>query len=216
MKKTRLLITIILGLLVLQFNDTYGFTPGSSSDSNEIVFRKHSIGLRIAYLNQKHRGVTVRTGPFNVDAGIGGLGGKIVYNYYPNYNFSFYLSISGSSPEVTVNTFSNYSSTIVTAMMGVKYFILQYPGENFLRPYVTGGMQMLIGTESEVEILNIGTHTESSIGVFAGFGTELLLSSRIKFAAEMGYNLVTDFVEEIGSQKNYSGFEFSFGADFMF
>lgn len=75
---------------------------------------------------------------------------------------------------------------------------------------------MLIGSESQVQILNIGTHTESAVGAFVGFGAELLISSRIKVSTEIGYNLVSDFIEEIGSQKNYSGTEFSFGFGFMF
>lgn len=131
MKKYHLFSLIIFCLNVIQFNEICA-AGVSDDDSKEKPFRKHSIELKAAYHNQKGGGVTVNTGPLTVNTNIGGVGGKIVYSYYPNYNYSFYFSISGSSPEVTVNTFSNYSSSIASVQMGVKYFLLSYQDENFL------------------------------------------------------------------------------------
>ena len=210
---------IVLTLLISIFLTNFGLTASSklNEDDNELrKLRKHSVGLHFMYLNQKNGGVEVTSGPFSVTTNIGGMGAKFLYSYYPNYSYAFYMSIGASSPEVKVNDFSNYTSSIVTFKMGMRYFFINDQSELFFRPYITGGMVMLVGTESEVDILNVGTHTESAMGATAGFGAELLLSSRFKVNTEIGYNFVSDFVEQIGKEKNYSGMEFSFGLGFMF
>jgi len=50
----------------------------------------------------------------------------------------------------------------------------------------------------------------------AGIGFIIILGSLVKLHADMGYNLLTDFLAEIGNRKNYSGPEFSIGLGFMF
>jgi len=76
----------------------------------------------------------------------------------------------------------------------------------------------------EIELLNydfikipsVEEHKESAMVVYAGIGFNIILGSLVKLHADMGYNLVTDFLEEIGNRKNYSGPEFSIGLGFMF
>lgn len=178
--------------------------------------RENSIDLRISYVNHSGSVVQVKSIPLLINVETGGISGKIIYNYYPNYDYSFFFSIGGMSPKVSVDNISEHTSTIGSIMMGMKYFPFKSIQDNTFRPYLSLGMQMLIGTESNVEILNIESHTESAMGVYGAIGTELLISSRIKFFTEMGYNLVTDFTVEIGNKKNYSGFEFALGLGFMF
>ena len=77
-------------------------------------------------------------------------------------------------------------------------------------------MRILFGTESSVKILSVEERTESAIGVYAGIGSDIILGSLVKLHADVGYNLFTDFSEEIGSRKNYSGPKFSIGLGLMF
>ena len=191
----------------------------AQDENNELSNHKlktHSIDLRISYINNNSSGVQVKSGPVSVDVGTGGVSGKIFYNYYPNYDYSFFFGFGGMTPEVKVDNISERTSTIGLFIMGMKYFPFKSIQDETFRPYLSGAMQMLIGTESSVEILNVGSHTESAMGVYGAIGSELLISSRIKLLTEMGYNLVTDFTVEIGNKKNYSGFEFAFGLGFMF
>ncbi|MCW8809734.1 MAG: hypothetical protein OQK64_02125 [Ignavibacteriaceae bacterium] len=191
----------------------------AQDDAKEISnskLRNNSIDLRIAYVNHNNSTVQVQSGPVSVEVGTSGISGKIIYNYYPNYDYSFFFSIGGMTPKVSVDNISEHSSTIGSLMMGMKYFPFKSINDDTFRPYLSCGMQMLIGTESNVEILNVESHTESAMGVYGSIGTEFLISSRIKFLTEMGYNLVTDFTVDIGNKKNYSGAEFSFGIGFMF
>jgi len=191
----------------------------AQDDNNEFSnskLRTHSIDLRISYLNQNSSGVQIKTGPVSVDVGTGGISGKIIYNYYPNYDYSFFFGIGGMTPKVNIDNISEHTSTIGSILVGMKYFPFKSIQDETFRPYLGGGMQMLIGTESSVEILNVGSHTESAMGVYGAIGSEFLISSRIKFLTEMGYNLLTDFTVEIGNKKNYGGFEFAFGLGFMF
>ena len=191
----------------------------AQDDSNEFSnskLRTHSIDLRISYVNHNRSAVQVKTGPVSVDVGTGGISGKIIYNYYPNYDYSFFFGIGGMTSKVSVDNISESASTIGSIVVGMKYFPIKSLQDETFRPYLAGGMQMLIGTESSVEILNVESHTESAMGIYGAIGSEFLISSRIKFLTEMGYNLVTDFTVEIGNKKNYSGFEFAFGLGFMF
>ncbi|MEJ2507222.1 MAG: hypothetical protein P8Y81_13260, partial [Ignavibacteriaceae bacterium] len=62
----------------------------AQDDSNEFSnskLRTHSIDLRISYVNHNRSAVQVKTGPVSVDVGTGGISGKIIYNYYPNYDY---------------------------------------------------------------------------------------------------------------------------------
>ena len=74
----------------------------------------------------------------------------------------------------------------------------------------------MLGTESSAKVLSVEEQTESAMGVYAGIGFNIILGSLVKLHADMGYNLFTDFLEEIGNRKNYSGPEFSIGLGFMF
>lgn len=206
-----------LFLISLVFLFVYdGVAQDGTEENLSTKLRNNSIDLRISYVNHNGSGVQVNSGPVSVNVGTGGISGKIIYNYYPNYDYSFFFGVGGMTPKVSVDNISEHTSTIGSIIMGMKYFPFKSIQDETFRPYLSGGMQMLIGTENNVEILNVESHTESAMGVYGGIGTDLLISSRIKFFTEMGYNLVTDFTVEIGNKKNYSGFEFAFGLGFMF
>ena len=54
------------------------------------------------------------------------------------------------------------------------------------------------------------------MGLYAGIGSDFILGSLIKLQADIGFNLFTDFQNNIGSRKNYSGPEFAVGIGIMF
>ena len=100
--------------------------------------------------------------------------------------------------------------------MGMNYYFTKFSWNNPFRPYITGSIGGLFGSETAVGITNVRSHTETAFGVSGGIGSDLILGSLIKLHIGISYNLFTDFNEEIGSRKNYSGAEFSVGLGFMF
>jgi hypothetical protein len=118
--------------------------------------------------------------------------------------------------EARVENLSTYTSTVIPIMMGMKYYFIDFSIENPFRPYAAGSIGGMVGTESAIEILNVRTHTETAVGGSVGMGSDIILGSLVKLQAEISYNLFTDFAEEIGGNKNYSGPEFALGIGFMF
>jgi hypothetical protein len=210
-------------LLVLL--STIGFTqtdnPVQNDNSSDSINRsnnypKHSVDLRISFWNNSQSAVSVGFYGVSVETGTGGVSGEIMYNYYPNSIYSFNVSAGVMNTEVRVHNFSTYTSTVIPIMMGMKYYFIDYSVDNPFRPYISGSIGGLFGSESATGILNVYTHTETAIGASAGIGSDIILGSLIKLHADISYNLFTDFAEEIGSRKNYSGPEFSIGMGFMF
>ncbi len=210
-------------LLVLL--STIGFTqtdnPVQNDNSSDSINRsnnypKHSVDLRISFWNNSQSAVTVGFYGVSVETGTGGISGEIMYNYYLNGIYSFNISAGVMNTEVRVQNFSTYTSTVIPIMMGMKYYFIDYSVGNPFRPYISGSIGGLFGSESATGILNVYTHTETAIGTSAGIGSDIILGSLIKLHADISYNLFTDFAEEIGSRKNYSGPEFSIGMGFMF
>jgi hypothetical protein len=210
--------SIVLAVLLFIFTARFICGEGYSDSSNakpETTKRKHSIDLKIAYWNV-NSGVSITTPGVSIDVGFGGISGKIVYNYYPNNVFSFFISAGGMVPKVSINTLSNHTCVLSPIAMGLKYYLTPELEDNTFQPYIAGGMEILVGSESSVEILSVGSHTESAMGAYAGVGTDILVSRLIKFSMDIGYNLISDFAEPLGGRKNYTGPEFSFGIGLMF
>jgi hypothetical protein len=214
--KKLIYLSVLASLLILS-NSIFGQVSNElekSISSND--YPKHAIDLKIAFGDHSVGGVSVGAGLYNVDVGTGGVGGFIRYNYYPNSDYAFTFTTGAMASAVRVETFSSYTSTVIPIMMGMKYYFAEVDKNNTLRPYLSGSMGTIIGTEAGVDILYAGTHTENAFGVNAGFGADIILGSLVKLHADIGYNLYSDFKEPIGGRNNYSGAEFSFGIGFMF
>jgi len=206
-------------LLVLITATVFSQTTNPVQDNNgsldwDYDYPKHSIDLGISYWNNSKSGTSIKVP--GVHIGTGGVSGKLRYNFYPDENFAFNVSVGAMAAKVEAWAFHEHTSTVVPVMMGMKYYFLQLSQSNPFRPYLSGSMGILFGTESSVEILSVKEHTESAMGGYAGIGSDIILGSLVKLHADIGYNLFTDFSEEIGGRKNYSGAEFSFGIGFMF
>jgi hypothetical protein len=213
--KMKTICFLLVLFSTIGFTQTDNSVQGDNSSINKSFnYPKHSIDLGISYWNNSKSGTSVRVP--GVTIGTGGVSGKVTYNFYPDENFAFNLSVGAMAARVEAWTFHEHTSTVVPVMMGMKYYFVQSSQSNPFRPYLSGSMGILFGTESSVEFLSVKEHTESAIGGYAGIGSDIILGGLVKLHADIGYNLFTDFSEEIGGRKNYSGAEFSFGIGFMF
>ena len=213
--KNRLALLILL-LIISGISNRLFCSPFYPADEKNSSIRKHSVDLRVSFLQMGNTGVSINTYGTSINVGVGGISGKLIYNYYPKNNYSFHFGVGVMAAQVDINELSEHTATVAPITMGMKYYFLNYPQEDFFRPFISGAMQIAIGSESSVEILSVGTHVESAMGVYVGCGTDLMLGSLIKFTSEMGYNLLSEFAEPIAGRKNYSGVEFSFGIGLMF
>jgi hypothetical protein len=212
MKTICFLLVMFTSMGIAQINNSV-----NESDNNQNMsydYPRHSFDLGISYWNNSKSGTSVKVPGITI--GTGGVSGKLRYNFYPDENFAFNVSVGAMAAKVEAWAFHEHTSTVVPVMMGMKYYFVQLSQSNPFRPYLFGSMGILFGTESSVEILSVEEHTESAIGGYAGIGSDIILGSLVKLHADIGYNLFTDFSEEIGGRKNYSGAEFSFGIGFMF
>jgi hypothetical protein len=216
MKKLFALLVILSTVVLAQSNKDDQINTSSMPDTQQNLLSKHSIDLKVSFWNSSESAVSVGFHGYSVETGTGGISGEIMYNFYPNSIYSFNLSAGVKNTEVKVENFSTYTSTVIPIMMGMKYYLMDYSMNNPFRPFVGVSIGGLIGTETGVEMINVGTHTETAVGASAGLGSDIILGSLVKLQAEISYNLYTDFNEEIGGNKNYSGPEFSLGIGFMF
>jgi hypothetical protein len=216
MKAICFLLVLFSTIGFAQTDNTVQNDNSSDSINRSNDYPMHSIDLRVSFWNNSQSAVTVGFYGVSVETGTGGVSGELMYNYYPNSIYSFNVSAGVMNTEVRVYNFSTYTSTVIPIMMGMKYYFIDYSVDNPFRPYISGSIGGLFGTESAAGILNVYTHTETAIGASAGIGSDIILGSLIKLHADISYNLFTDFAEEIGSRKNYSGPEFSIGLGFMF
>jgi len=215
MKSAKKLLMLLLVFSTFLSTETLS-KVNSFEEASQNEYPKHSIDLRISMWRNSSTDVSVGILGISVDAGTGNMGGRIMYNYYPNKFYAFTFSVGVLSNEVKVKTFSNYVSTIVPIMMGAKYFLTSNESNSPFRPYLSGMIGMLHGSESGVKILSVNHHTETAMGGYLGFGADMILGSLVKLHTDIGYNLFTEFEKPIGSRNNYSGPEFSFGIGFMF
>ncbi|MGD8307088.1 MAG: hypothetical protein PVF17_10565 [Ignavibacteria bacterium] len=207
-------LLIILIVLI----STTGFSQGNDPvlDENSENYPTHSVDLRISFWNNSQSAVSVGYQGVSVETGTGGFSGRIMYNYHPGPLYSFNVSVGILSSEVRVENLSNYTSSVIPIMIGMKYYFSATVDNTPFRPYISGSIGALIGSESATGIRGVHVHTESAVGGTAGFGSDIILGSLVKLHADICYNLFSDFEEEIGGRTNYSGPEFSFGIGFMF
>lgn len=212
------LLTIMLLVLLAITSSNWNLMGQDilSEESFNNEYPKHSIDLRFSMWRNSSSDVSVGLPGVSIDVGNGNTGGRIMYNYYPNKSYAYTFSVGVLSAKVSVKTLSNYTSTIAPIMMGAKYFLIQNNDDQTLRPYISGMIGMLHGSESSVKILSINNHSETTMGGYLGIGTDMILGSLVKLHTDLGYNLFTEFEQPIGSKRNYSGPEFSFGIGFIF
>jgi hypothetical protein len=213
-----------LVLLFVLFSTVYFAQNTSLLESNHnssIInqnneYPKHSIDLRFSMWRNSSSDVSVKFTGVSIDVGGGSTGGRLMYNYYPNEFYAFTFSIGVLSAQINVNAISNYTSSIIPVMMGAKYFLVSDNGDQPFKPYLSGMIGILQGTESGIKILSVNQHSETAMGGYLGVGTDVILGSLVKLHTDLGYNLFSEFEQPIGSKDNYSGPEFSFGVGFMF
>ncbi|MGB2697509.1 MAG: outer membrane beta-barrel protein [Candidatus Zixiibacteriota bacterium] len=221
-------VTVIL-LMIFPLSVTAQTLPAaekkeyaSQSISNSLR-GKHSIAVSAGILG----GVTVEN---EVSAGgeitsvVGNeFLGSIAYTYWLENGLGVNFSIGLLSLDVTNSVQGSEvfteTATVVPLLFGVKYQPFRLTDTDVLRPYVAASVGPFFGTAT-ISRAGVNTETEvyseTALGSRLGVGVDLLLSKWFTLGVGASYYLVSDFEKSIGSEKNYSGPEFSLSFGVVF
>jgi outer membrane protein W len=184
---------------------------------------KHRVELGVGLLGGLSSSNEVSVDGVSTISDADGLVGSIAYTYYFNRDFGFTVSAGLLSANATTSVSGSgatvESASVVLMLFGVKYQPPKLSLNNVLRPYASASIGPYFGSASNVQAgvtTSAESYSETALGSRLGIGMDLLLGKFITIGVGIGYHLVTDFENRIGSEKNYSGPEFalSFGVIF--
>ncbi|MBN1632657.1 MAG: outer membrane beta-barrel protein [Ignavibacteria bacterium] len=179
----------------------------------------HVIGLNLGLSNQTTN-VTVDINNVSTDMN---FQASLSYNYWFTNELAIeanagYLASSVNS-NVTIFNVEQKTAVIAPYYLGAKYSPEALSISDNIRPFVSflvGGVTGS-GTEEKVTLLNVTTevYTESVFSMKSGIGADALVSKLIKLGLSVDYMYMPDFKRTVGTRKNYSGVNVSFGLGFM-
>lgn len=108
------------------------------------------------------------------------------------------------------------SNSVFSLLGGVRYYVLQLEPDDIVRPYLSVAAGAYKGFEAKNSLSEISAHSESAFGGKVGAGLDVFLGGVIKLGANVGYNVMADFQNPVGTRSNFNGFDASMGIGFVF
>ena len=149
--------------------------------------------------------------------------GSFAYTYWLENDLAVNFSVGILGMDVTNSVYgsevSTETATVVPLLFGVKYQPFTVTESDVLRPYVAASMGPFFGTKTMNRVgaeVETEVYSETALGSHLGGGMDLSLGKWFTLGVGAGYYLVTDFEEPIGSDRNYSGPEFSLTLGIVF
>ncbi len=181
---------------------------------------RHIVTLQMGLLN--HATAETSVGVGNTDSRVNGFAGSFTYTYWVEPDWAALISLGMLDAEVgtsvNVGTVSTESAVVVPLLFGAKYspVLARRPS---VRPYLSGAVGPYVGSATATRAgfgVRNETITETAFGFRAMAGADWFVGRHAMIEFGAGYHFVSDFDEPIGSDKNYSGPEFSIGLGFVF
>jgi len=149
------------------------------------------------------------------------LVGAFSYAYWTHDQLATYVTLRGLVVEATSidgATGTSESAVVVTsAMFGIRLYPFS-SARTPLRPYASAGVGPYIGVESyketDIHIVE-NVKTLGSFGGYLGGGLDIQMGRHLMMGVHLGYNIMEDFPEPLGLEKNYSGVEVSAGISLL-
>ncbi|KPJ61051.1 MAG: hypothetical protein AMJ46_03530 [Latescibacteria bacterium DG_63] len=110
------------------------------------------------------------------------------------------------------------TSVVVPIFAGVRRYFPKSTFGTAWRPYVSAAIGPVIGVEVASEVGSVVASeamTRTAFAGRAGTGFDIQLSRLLMLGFSAGYNLMTDFPDEIGGHKNHSGADFGISLSFL-
>lgn len=152
------------------------------------------------------------------------VSGAFSYSYWGHDRLATFVTIKGLAAEITSidrGPRTDEAAVVVTsAVFGVRLYPVA--SESFpIRPYVSAGVGPYLGIESHREYLDCEyrcdatTRTLGAFGGLVGGGLDIRVGRHVMTGIQVGYNVMSDFREPLGTDRNYSGAEFSAGISLL-
>jgi hypothetical protein len=211
--KLAMVLWTIVAILFLSFESAYCQIAPLKSAS--------AIELNLGLWGQARAGQELNWGGIRTSANASGFAGNLTYCYWMREFAAVTVTgafVSGeATSKVTLSSaFQQTSSSVVSLLLGVRYYVPRPDPEDEVRTYLAAGIGSFIGSEASNSLLAQSAHTESVFGGRVGAGLDVFLGSTVKLGANVGYNAMTDFRSTVGARKNYNGFDASVGIGFVF
>jgi hypothetical protein len=176
-------------------------------------------------------GVGVRASSGTTTSGTGihteteaaGLLGSIAYAHWLNEGFALTGSAGFLSAEAKMSAgtsgFESRSASVFLLFFGARRYFPESTFGSPWRPYASVELGPVIGSQSWLELAGATTGesiTAVALGARLGAGVDIQLGVRAVLGVWAGYDLMTDFPDPIGGQKNHSGPDFGLSIGFLF
>lgn len=217
----RFLITLIIciaanPILVLgQESTNVEKTSAPSPSRSNFLHGKHSIAVSIGLLVQVKAKNDASVNGTTSDTRVDGAVGTLTYTHWFQRDWAINISLGvlGAEANSSVSGSEVFSETgsVIPILFGVRYQPSRLALSPTIRPYVSGAAGPYVGfaTKSRAGLVTTNeTISEATLGMHVLAGMDWFFS-RFSVGVNAGYHFVTDFEQRIGSQKNYSGPEFS-------
>jgi len=184
--------------------------------------RRHRIELRAGWNQGGGVVEATQVGGIRTSVDVGDLLVALSYGYWAQENLATTLTFTvlGSKVNTAVGhgTSSDVTS-IVSALLGLRYYFPSSTYGQALRPYITAAAGPYIGStarnETGAQIITDVT-TRGAPGGHLGGGVDVPLGRHFMLGVDAGYHLMMDFSEPVGGKENYSGFEVGVGLSWVF
>ena len=191
-----------------------------------------SLELNLGLWSESRASAQISQSGVQSSAKTNGFIGGLTYSYWMRENVAITVAGSLLSAEATmnvVNAAAGYSSiataltsplqsanSIASFIVGMRYYLPEPEQEDHVRPFVSVGVGSYMGFEASNSLLSVSAHSESAFGGRVGAGLDVFLGSVVKFNANAGYNVMTDFQNAVGARRNFNGIDASLGIGFIF
>ncbi len=209
--KSATTLWIIVAALLLSFESAFGQAAPLKSVS--------AIELNMGLWGEGKAGQELTPGGVRMSAKSSGFAGNLAYCYWLREHVAVTITAAFVSGEATADlssAFQQSASSVVSFLVGVRYYVPRPAPEDDVRPYLAAGVGSFVGFEASNSILAQSAHTESALGGRVGAGLDVFLGSTVKLGAAVGYNVMMDFRTTVGARNNYDGFDASLGIGFVF
>lgn len=149
--------------------------------------------------------------------------GSITYAHWLSERLALTGSAGFLSAEAKMSAgtsaFESQSASVFLLSFGARCYFPESTFGSKWRPYGSAELGPVIGSQSWLEIGGAATGeaiTTTALGARLGVGVDLQLGVRAVLGASAGYDLMTDFSDAIGGQKNHSGLDLGLSIGFLF
>jgi hypothetical protein len=179
---------------------------------------RHVITANVGFLSQAVAKSDVSSGTVDSEARSTGFLGSLSYAYWVSPEWSVGVSAGALSAEasssVEPSAVTSRAASVNPLLFGGAYHpeglaitpSVRPFGSLAVGPYLGFATNTRVGSGADSEAVS-----DAAIGLRGQVGVDLFFARRFRAQVLAGYDLIGDFEEQIGSDKNYSGPEFSLG-----